>query len=288
MASSGFAARFIRSAGFTCWLPRNLLKTNRRAWRRPPESFWSDDCQIERRKRAIVMNNQIYCCAAIVFVLARPVHANPVSRRATITGGGGNGRCTIEVSVDHAAEVEISGDRGLLTTIAGQPADWRRFQCNAPLPRNPADFRFVKTGGRGTARLLQDPRNTEGRAVVEINDPQGGRGGYTFDLQWGGSGGGGWTPGPSPPPPGHWPSPGGFPIARAVRACQESVTDRLNGDGYSYITFGRTIPDRNSGRHVWVSGTANANREFGNRRFSFSCSVDLSWGTVRFVDVRRR
>ena len=106
------------------------------------------------------MNTQILLSAAILAVLVQPAHANPLPLRATMTGGGGDGRCTIEVSVDHAAEVEITGDNGLLTTTAGQPALWRRFQCNAPMPRNPVDFRFVGINGRGTMRILQDPRRT--------------------------------------------------------------------------------------------------------------------------------
>jgi len=211
----------------------------------------------------------------------QPAHANPASRRATIRGGGGNGRCTIEVSVDHAAEVEISGDTGLLTTTAGQPAVWRRFQCNTPLPRNPVDFRFGGINGRGTVRLLQDPRSTGGRAVVQINDPKGGRGTYTFDLQWRGPGGGAPWPGPGQ-------GAGGFPMARAIRICRDSVTERLNRDGYSYVTFERTIPADNPGRHDWVTGRVSAKRGFGTTRFSFSCSVDFRSGEVRSVDVSRR
>jgi hypothetical protein len=230
------------------------------------------------------MNKQIYLNAIVLSALTLPAHANPVSRRATITGGGGNGRCTIEVSVDHAAEVEISGDTGLLTTTAGQPAAWRRFQCNAPLPRNPVDFRFGGTNGRGSVRLVQDPRSAGGRALVQISDPQAGRASYTFDLQWrgpgGGGGGGGWAPGP--------PHGGGFPMAKAIQICQDSVTDRLNRDGYSYVNFERTIPDNNPGRNDWVTGRVSAKRGFGATRFSFSCSVDFRSGRVRSVDVSRR
>jgi hypothetical protein len=228
-----------------------------------------------------------YATMLILSVFVPAAHANPVSRRATITAGGGNGRCTIEVSVDHSAEVEVSGDMGLLTTTGGQPATWRRFQCNAPLPRNPHDFRFVKTNGRGTVRLVEDPRDTRGRVVVRIHDPQGGRANYTFDLQWGGGfgGGGGWAPGYPGPRPGH--GPGGFPMARAIRLCQDSVTDRLNRDGYSLVSFERTISDNHPGPHDWISGTARATRRFENKRFSFSCSVDSSAGRVRYVDVRR-
>jgi len=243
------------------------------------------------------VNKHIILTIAIFAAVMQPAHANPVSRRATITGGGGHGRCTIEVTVDHAAEVEISGDRGLLTTTAGQPADWRRFQCNTPLPSNPADFRFTRIQGRGTVRLVQDPHRSGGRAVVQIEDPQAGRGGYTFDLQWrGGSGAGGWTPGPPPFPPGHgpgpppWhdPAPGGFPIARAIQACQDSVTNRLSRDGYRYVSFERTMPVDNPGPHDWITGTAYGKRAFGNTRFSFSCSVDFGSGRIRSVDVTRR
>jgi hypothetical protein len=263
--------------------------------------FWNIDCPIEREDRRKQMKNNLMpristigCAALFVFCASAPAHANPVSRRATITGGGGNGRCTVEVNVDASAEVEVAGDTGLLTTISGQPADWRRFQCNAPLPHKPADFRFIKIGGRGNMRLIQDPRSTGGRAVVHIDDPKGGRGIYTFDLQWQGPGGGGWTPGPQFPPPGHGPGPGpgpgpgGFPTARAIRVCQDSVTSRLNRDGYRDVNFQRTFPVDNPGRHDRIQGTVSGKRGFGATWFSFSCSVDFSSGRVRSVDVWRR
>jgi hypothetical protein len=238
----------------------------------------------EEQMRTINMEMKTFMSTMILFALMPTAYANPVSRRATITGGGGNGRCTIEASVDHTAEVEIFGDTGLLTTTAGQPAEWRRFQCNTPMPRNPFDFRFSKISGRGPVRLVQDPRSTGGRAVIHLSDPQGGRANYAFDLQWGGFGGGGWTPGP----PSHGPGPGGFPIAGAIRSCQESVTDRLNQKGYSSVRFGRTVPDNNPGRNDWISGTASAKRGFETAWFSFSCSVDFYSGRIRFVDVRHR
>jgi len=228
--------------------------------------------------------NKIFLAASILAVLLPTARANPVPRQAVITGGGGNGRCTVAVNVDGAAEVEISGSAGLLTTITGQPAVWRRFQCNTPLPRHPVDFRLIRIEGRGALRLLEDPGSTRGRVVVRIGDPKGGRANYTFDLQWRQSrdgGWGGWTPGPQP-------DPGGFPVARAIRNCQDSVTAQLNRDGYPYVTFQRTIPDDNPGRNDWVTGTARATSEFGSAWYSFSCSVDFSSGRVRSVDVRRR
>jgi hypothetical protein len=234
------------------------------------------------------MNKQNFLCAVLLAMLTQSAHANPVPMRATITGSGGNGRCTVEVSVDGTAEVEVSGDSGLLTTTGGQPALWRRFQCNTPLPSKPADFRFVRINGRGTVRLLQDPRNTGGRAVIHIDDSKGGRASYTFDLQWRALGGGGWNPGQPPPPSGPWPGQGELPTARAIRMCQSSVTDRLNRRGYQWVNFQQTIPVDNPGRHDWITGTAIGTKAYGTTWFSYSCSVDLSAGRVHSVDVQRR
>lgn len=119
--------------------------------------------------------------------------------RATIRGGSGErGKCTAEVEVDGVAEVGIRGDTGEIRTVSGQPAAWHRLECTAPLPANPADFRFRGIDGRGRQELIADPRTNRGLAVVRIEDPQGGREGYTFDIEWrGGSiwpsgGAGGW------------------------------------------------------------------------------------------------
>ncbi len=231
------------------------------------------------------MSKQAFFRIALLAVLIPSIRANTESRRATIVGGGGGtGKCTIEVSVDDGAEVEVTGDTGLLRTISGQTASWRRFQCSTPLPRNPVDFRFIKVRGRGSARLIGDPRSNGGRAVVHIADPKGGRENYIVDLQW--RAGGGPPPGPPPPPPGR--GPGRVPMAKAIRICQDSVTNRLTRDGYSAISFERTTPDDNPGRNDWVIGRVTGQRGSGTKRFSFSCSVDFSSGKVRSVDVRRR
>ena len=110
--------------------------------------------------------------------------------RATITGGGGGGgKCTIEVNVDQVATVEIAGDQGRLITDQGQPSEWRRMVCTAPLPRNMSDFRFSGVDGRGRQQLVSDPRNNRGIAVIRIEDSKGGREGYTFDIEWSGGDG---------------------------------------------------------------------------------------------------
>jgi hypothetical protein len=45
--------------------------------------------------------------------------------------------------------------------------------------------------GRGNQVLLRDPGSNRGVAVVRIEDRDGGREGYTFDIEWRGAGGGG-------------------------------------------------------------------------------------------------
>jgi hypothetical protein len=116
--------------------------------------------------------------------------------RAQIRGGGGDrGKCTIEVDVDGVAEVEIQGDQGRMRTLAGAQSLWRRMQCNQPLPQNPLEFHFTGVDGRGRQTLLRDPASNRGIAVVRVEDPDGGREGYVFDLEWRGAGGAGYRDG---------------------------------------------------------------------------------------------
>ena len=113
----------------------------------------------------------------------------PVARRASMKGSGGaRGKCTVEVVVDGVAEIEIQGDNALLQTLQGQPASWVRFECTDALPRLPDAFKFTGIEGRGRQLLVRDPRGNRGVAVVRIEDPKSGREGYTFDLEWRGSG----------------------------------------------------------------------------------------------------
>jgi hypothetical protein len=114
------------------------------------------------------------------------VSGQSFERRATMRGGSPDrGKCTIEVVVDGAAEVEVRGDSAVLRNLAGQPPQWRRFECTGPMPANPANFRFSGVDGRGRQTLVRDPRNGGG-AVIRIEDPDNGSEGYTFDLTWSG------------------------------------------------------------------------------------------------------
>jgi len=116
-----------------------------------------------------------------------------------MVGGGSpdRGKCTVEVVVDGAAQVEIRGTSATLRTLSGQPAQWRRFECTGAMPANPANFRFSGVDGRGSQALVRAPGNGGG-AVVQIEDKEGGSEEYTFDITWGAGGFGPDTRGPVP------------------------------------------------------------------------------------------
>ena len=131
------------------------------------------------------MSKRIIPAVALFALFAVDASAQFATMRATITGSRGDeGKCTIEVRVDVSAEVEVSGETGRIRTLGGQPANWVRLECSAPLPRNPSDFRFKGIDGRGRVELIRDPQSNRGTAVVRIDDPKGGSEGYTFDLLW--------------------------------------------------------------------------------------------------------
>ena len=131
-------------------------------------------------------NKTVWIRVAAGLVLAAPMFAQkPDIFHAQIRGGvGDHGKCTIEVTVDSVAEIEIRGDEGRMRTLSGAPSVWRRMECNQPLPPNPVEFQFSGVDGRGRQTLVRDPSSNRGTAVVRIEDPQGGRDGYKFDMIW--------------------------------------------------------------------------------------------------------
>ncbi len=220
--------------------------------------------------------------------IAVSANGQTLQRRASITGGGApdRGKCTIEVVVDGAAEVEIRGDNATLRNLAGQPPQWRRFECTSAMPANPPNFRFSGVDGRGSQELARAPQNGAG-AVVRIQDNQGGSEGYTFDVTWGGGG----FPGPPPGPRGDFPRPpeGGqrFTTEQAVRSCQDAVrrqaAERFHAEN---IAFRKTALDDNPGRQDWVTGLMDIRRGFDRDEiYRFSCSVNFANGELRSVQI---
>ncbi|MEP6715041.1 MAG: hypothetical protein ABJC09_05680 [Terriglobia bacterium] len=218
--------------------------------------------------------------------------AQTFPRRADLRGGGnGNsGKCTVEVVVDGSAQVEIRGDSGILRNLQGQPPQWRRFVCTSPLPANPVDFRFSGVDGRGRQELVRDPRQG-GAAVIEINDPDNGSEGYTFDITWGGNDRGPLSNQYPPSRPGQGQYGGGdrrFTADQAVQLCQTSVRQQA-ADRYrtNDIRFRQTNIDDQPGRNDWVVGTLEARRPGrADQIAKFSCSVDFASGRVRSADIQ--
>lgn len=122
---------------------------------------------------------------SLAIAAAAVVAAQPIPQRAAIVGGGNPnaGQCTVTVSVDGQAEIEIRGANATMRDLGGAPPQWRRFECTAPMPPNPANFQFAGLNGRGQQSLVTEPRNG-GPAVVRIEDSEGGAGEYTFRVMW--------------------------------------------------------------------------------------------------------
>ena len=244
-----------------------------------------------------------FVIASAILAAAIPLGAQQTQRRASIVSGGGDdrGRCTVEVVVDGAADVEIRGDAGSLRTISGQPAQWRRLECTGPIPQNPVDFRFAGVDGRGRQEMIRDPRNG-GAAVVHIEDPSGGAEGYTFDLFWGaGNNRGGNFPGGNAGPcynRGGYNAPAGgadrgimpgrrYTTEQAVEFCQESVRRQAEERFRARdVVFFDTQLDDNPGRRDWVVGRIEVRYGFNRTEpHRFACSVDFDNGMVRSAEI---
>ncbi len=255
-----------------------------------------------------VMKKWLKWLAIFTVVLAAQAQVSDQVRRATISGSGGtSGKCTIEVRVDIAAEVDVYGDSGRLRTLAGQPATWTRMECNNPLPYRMTDFRFRGIDGRGTQRLAQDPRNNNSIAVIRIEDPSGGSEGYTFTIEWSGASGGAPTDG--------FATIGGYPTTstsstagtggilssrrgatrtisaeRALDLCRAEVHTRGERDyGLRNLDITAVGVDTSQGRRNWITGTFtdSSGTFLRGSGYRFNCSMDYSSGQVGAVEILR-
>lgn len=269
------------------------------------------------------MRRQLLQTFAVCATLTSAVHGQNLQRQASIVGGGNpnQGKCTIEVIVDGAAQVEIRGASATLRNLSGRPAQWRRFECNAAMPANPSNFRMQGVDGRGRQSLVRDPQNG-GVAVVQIEDKDNGSQGYTFDIMWDSrgindGGNGQYNRNQEPPVAGNGPDyrdnnqprnrPGdqsrinnrdssyyrqyghGFAKDEAVRICQQEVTRQATQRfRVTDIHFLRTTIDDNPGREDWVIGSVDIHRGPREEIYGFSCSVNFDNGQVRTVQLDAR
>jgi hypothetical protein len=253
------------------------------------------------------MNNWAKWLVLSITSLALLAQVPDQIQRARISGSrGSSGKCTIEVRVDIAAEVDVYGDSGRLRTLAGQPATWRRMECTDALPYGMSDFRLRGIDGRGNVSLVQDPRNNNGMAIIRVEDPKSGSESFTFDIEWNGASGG--APSGGFPAAGYYPSQGGPPPGsggaygtgrggnrnmsseRAIDLCRNEVRARSERDyGLRNIDITAAAVDTSQGRRGWITGTfvernSSARRGAGYR---FNCAVDNDSGQVRTVEIQR-
>jgi hypothetical protein len=85
-----------------------------------------------------------------------------------------------------------------------------------------------------------------------------------------------------------WDAFGDAGRGRAIQACEVSVEQRLNRDGYRGVDFGTVDFDDRPGRNDWVVGAVSVLDRNRPAWFDFSCAVNLRDGTVRSADVNRR
>lgn len=224
-------------------------------------------------------------------VIVGEASGQTMQRRANISGGGGpdRGRCTVEVVVDGAAEVEIRGDNAVLRDLSGQSPQFRRFECTGPLPANGANFRFTGVNGRGSQELVRAPQNG-GPAVIRIQDREGGAGSYTFELAWGEMlRGGGDRDGRGGDDRDRDRRPAGprYTTEQAVRVCQDAVRQQASERFHSgNIAFRNTAMDDNPGRQDAVTGLLDIRRGYDrDETYRFSCSVNFETGEVRSAQI---
>ncbi len=223
-----------------------------------------------------------------------------------------SGKCTIEVTVNISAEVELYGDTGRLRTIAGPAASWKRLKCTSPMPLKMAEFRLSGVDGRGSVKLVQDPRINNSTAVVRIDDPKGGEGVYSFDLEWrGGSGSvaaGGLETGvlsqstaaTSPAASAQTESTRGvfysggesaqrISAENAIDLCRAELRTRAQRDyGLRNIDITSAAADTSQERRDWITGTfTDGSRRYSRSAYRFDCDVDYTSGQVRGVEIAR-
>jgi len=219
-------------------------------------------------------------------------------RRATLGNTAGtSGKCTVGVYVDMIAEVNIFGDSGLLRTLAGQPASWTHLECTSPLPYQMTDFKFRGVEGRGTQRLVADPRTNDSIAVVRIEDPRSGAANYTFEIEWSGGSGGYAVSGflrsgaarPEPIRPARRAGLRPISAERALDLCRAEVHARGERDyGLLDIDITAVGVDTSAGRSNWVTGTFTARaRSAPEAAYRFNCAMDYAAGQVGVVEFLR-
>lgn len=101
---------------------------------------------------------------------------------------GSNGRApemTWSGNVDGVVRISINGRRARASKYSGRNPSNVRSNFDDDLPRNNVVVTLRKREGRGSVRIIEQPRANNGyTAVVEIDDSRSGSDFYSFELNW--------------------------------------------------------------------------------------------------------
>lgn len=88
-------------------------------------------------------------------------------------------------SVDDTVDVAFQGDQVWTRVLHGKGVEDVHARIGTPLPYAPVNVRLHDVYGRGNVTVLQQPRPwNRFTAIVRIDDPQDGRGDYSFGLNF--------------------------------------------------------------------------------------------------------
>lgn len=257
------------------------------------------------------MNSRFLLAILSTAALAIPAGAQTQRRAAMVGGGNGvSGRCTGQVIVDGAADLQIQGDTATVRNLSGRPAQIQSFQCTSAIPPQ-ANVR-VNVNGRGDARVVALPANG-GPAVIHLQDNQGGASPYQFEVTWNNGAyqqgyvnqgygqqgydqqrydqqGYGSDQGYPPPATDREHSErgrNGFGPQQAVGVCQDAIREQaMENLGAQDVHFDSIRMDNNPGRRDWVVGTVDVRRGAQREHYPFSCSVNFDNGRVRTAQIQ--
>ena len=105
----------------------------------------------------------------------------------TYGGGGGWHAPSLQWSghVDDTVNIYFRGTHSWIKVLSGAPSYDAVYQFNKPLPQNFVKVNLYRGSGRGNVYTFQQPNpGNNFTAGVRIEDPQPGRGYYSFSLRW--------------------------------------------------------------------------------------------------------
>jgi hypothetical protein len=229
------------------------------------------------------MHNRVLLSLALMWAWTCSLDAQAIRKKAELISGAeaDRGHCTVQITVDENAQIEIRRDTASIQSSSGGPPELRRFQCTGPVPANPKDFKFLSTGGRGKLELLHAPQ-TDGSALVRIDDPDGGLDTYSFDISWG--------------------APGPYPLTQhqgdryapeeATKVCQQAVreqaVDHFHNANISFrdTHLNETHSNDASGATGQVTGVLELHPAAGAAvSYPFSCAADLARGSISAAQI---